>query len=83
MVPERVIVTLVNGNGSPFGDYELPATAAIGRFLSDLGMLLSETAPGYAPTGSVPRLSFNGTEIKKDESLASLGIWDGSCLTVF
>ena len=88
MIPEKVTVTIKTEAGGDLGDYELPAALPVRQFRQALLQALSLSNARLFAGKDADRLTLFAKEedgrfrIESDSSLASLGIWDGSILTV-
>ena len=77
--PENVIVTVRMKSLDLEADVRLPADSVFENWLPELTWVLNQ----YRGTYLAPRtlvVSYNGRELETNDSLASLGIWDGSVL---
>lgn len=77
--PENVIVTIRSRSFNLEEDVRLPADSMFENWLPELTWVLNQ----YRRTSLAPHLltvSYNGRKLQANDTLASLGAWDGSVL---
>ena len=77
--PENIIVTVRMRIPNLEADVRLPADGAFENWLPELIWILNQ----YRKTNFDPRtltVSYNGRKLQANDTLASLGAWDGSVL---
>lgn len=77
--PENVIITVRLTRENLEADIRLPAAGMVKNWLPELTWVLNK----YRNTYLEPRtltISYNGRELRPNDTLASLGAWDGSVL---
>ena len=77
--PENVIVTIRSRSLNLEEDVRLPADSVFENWLPELIWILNQ----YRKTNFDPRtltVSYNGRKLQANDTLASLGAWDGSVL---
>ncbi len=77
--PENVIVTVRLKGQNVEADIRLPTDSLFSHWLPELVAVLNQ----YCRTNLAARtltVSYNGRELRSNDTLASLGAWDGSVL---
>ena len=77
--PENVIVTVRMKSLNLEADVRLPADSVFENWLPELTWVLNQYRRTYFDPQTLA-VFHNGRELQSDDSLASLGIWDGSVL---
>jgi len=77
--PENVIVTVRLKSRDLEADVRLPADSVFENWLPELTWVLNEFRRTYLDSRSLA-VSYNGRELQSNDTLASLGAWDGSVL---
>lgn len=79
---EKVLVTIQCPEKEFSVDAELPANVTVDSLLDGLLSLLKEQYPDRFGSTSELLLYIDKRRISSDETLSSIGAWDGSVLTV-
>lgn len=82
MTPNQVVVTLQVESGQYAADYELPATLPVSKLSDLLLSVLVQQHPQLFGRWKRLRFIWNGAALKGNDTLAALGIWDGSILHI-
>lgn len=77
--PENVIVTVHLKRLNLEADVRLPADSVFENWLPELTWVLNQHRGTYLDPRALT-VSYNGRELQSNDTLASLGIWDGSVL---
>ena len=77
--PENVIVTVRMKSLDLEADVRLPADSVFENWLPELIWVLNQYRSTYLDPRTLT-VSNNGRKLQSNDSLASLGIWDGSVL---
>lgn len=77
--PENVIVTVCQKKMSLEADVRLPADGYFENWLPELTKVLNQYYRIYLEPRKL-RVIYNDVELKLNDTLASLGAWDGSVL---
>ena len=77
--PENVIVTVRSRSLNLEEDVRLPADGLFENWLPELAWVLNRYRRTYLDPHALA-VSYNGRRLKPNDTLASLGIWDGSVL---
>lgn len=77
--PENVIVTVRLKRLNLEADVRLPADSVFENWLPELTGVLNQYRNTYLDPQALT-VSYNGRELRSNDSLASLGAWDGSIL---
>lgn len=81
-IPEKVIVCLTDEEKKFSCDAELPTSMRVKDLRLGLFRLLSECEPNYYARCKGLRLSLNGEPLPDNQTLASVGAWDGTRLSI-
>lgn len=82
-IPEKAIVTVQAPEWGYAADVELPVNMPLHQLRIGLLRLLREKAPRLFSRAAEICLLYNGKTLDDDrQTLASLGIWEGSILTL-
>lgn len=77
--PENVIVTVRSRSFDLEEDVRLPADSVFENWLPELTWVLNQYRRTYLDPYALA-VSYNGRKLQSNDTLASLGAWDGSVL---